>query len=470
MSGSVHAADALDRSLLECAALIHARRLSPVALAEASLERIQRVGSRLACFVTVTPDVALREAQAAEDDLRRGHYRGPLHGIPFGLKDNIDTKGIGTTWGSRLYANRVPNDDAVVVQRLRRAGAVLVGKLALTELAMGVSDAHSSISGACRNPWDTSRWAGGSSSGPAAAVAARLVGFAVGSATNGSIVGPAILCGVPAFRPTYGAVPRTGVLPFAFSLDKIGPFARTAQDCAAVLASVAGRDPRDPSSVRPPPGLHDVHASSVGQLRAAVLEPPPDASLDVQVLYQGALRVLGDAGVRLEQGSLPDLPWQSVASVITEAEADVAFDDLVRSGHAPELADPFHRGKGWYSLPGRPSDYVRAQVIRAEMQRAMRDFFARYDLVVSVPSAIPPLVDEPIPATGGEPMTTVGNLLGLPAAAVPMGFTPPGKLPAGFIMTGPAMADARVLATAALYQSRTTWHLERPPILGQRPN
>ena len=461
------ASAALDLPLLECARLIRSGAVSPVALAEAALQRAAGRGKELNCFVTVTPEVAREEARRAEREVRSGQHLGPLHGIPYGLKDNIDTAGIRTTWGARPYADRVPERDATVVERLRRAGAVLVGKLSMTEMAGGFAPRwpHASINGACRNPWDPSRSAGGSSSGPAAAVAARLLGFALGTETMGSLMNPAAYCGVTALRPTYGLVPKAGVLPFAHTLDKVGTFCRTATDCAAVLDALAGEDPRDPTSVPRPKDLgHAVPGRGAG-LRAAVLELPTSFPIPaaIPVFYREALEVLRQGGLRLERAALPPLPWREVADVVMVAEAEVAFDDLLRSGRADQLVD----FRGPPDLGGRPSDYVRAMAIRTEMQRQLRAFFARYDLIVSANNPVVPApLDQPIPGFGADALRAAGNLAGLPSVAVPMGFLTGPKLPVGLAITGPPGGDSAVLDAAALYQSRTAWHLEHPPAEG----
>jgi len=460
---SRRAADALDGSLLDCAALIASRAVSPVALVEESLERVARLGPRLNCFVTVTADRALADAREAETSLRRGNHLGPLHGIPYGLKDNIETGGIRTTWGARPYADRIPSHDSTIAGRLRGAGAVLVGKLSLTEMAGGFSPrfANAAINGACRNPWDIERSPGGSSSGPAAAVAARLVSFALGTESLGSLLNPAAQCGVTAFRPTYGVLSRHGILPFAFTLDKVGPMCRTALDCAAVVAALAGADPEDPSSIAPPPRIKAVLPHSAAGLRAAVLDLPSSFPISPSfgVYYGEALDVLRAAGLRLEEARLPDLPWQEVADVIGMAESEIAFEELIKSGRFAQLVDPNRPPE----MSGRPSDYVRATAIRSEMQRQMTEFFGRYDLIVSANHpVIPHLIDEPKPDFGADELRAAGNLLGLPAAAVPMGFVAPGRLPIGLAITGRPLGDANVLAAAALFQTRTSWHAERP--------
>jgi aspartyl-tRNA(Asn)/glutamyl-tRNA(Gln) amidotransferase subunit A len=462
--------EVLDLGILELSRRIRARSLSPVALVEAALARVDRLAPRLNCFVTVTAELARAQARRAEVEIAAGRWRGPLHGVPYGLKDLVDTKGIRTTLGARPYADRVPEEDATVAARLRDAGAVLVGKLSMIELAgaLGVSSPAAALNGACRNPWDLARWAGGSSSGCASAVAAGLVTFAIGTETSGSLTCPAAFCGVTAHRPTYGAVSRHGVMPFAATADKVGPVARSAADCAAVLAAIAGRDPRDPSSTAAPAGLARVDAGAARGLRAAALPFPGEYAIhpSIPVFYEQALASLRAVGIAVERASLPDLPWRPVLEVIMDAEAAVAFEALIRSGRVRELSDPIHRAHGGrrYGSPALATDYVKAQALRAVMQRAMRAFFARYDLVVSPNAPIaPPLADEPLPDGGGGTLLGLAaNVLGLPGAAVPMGFVEPGRLPTSLQIAGPPGGDARVLAAAALFQSATRWHLARP--------
>src|ERR671926_95266 len=234
----------------ELAAQIRARKLSPVELTEAYLQRLETVGRRLNAVAYVMRETALREAREAEAEIKRGRYRGPLHGIPYGVKDLCATREAPTTWGAAPYKNQRFDYDATVVTRLREAGAILIAKLAMIELAggMGYNEADASWTGACRTPWNTNFWSGGSSSGPGAAVAAGLVAFAIGSETSGSIITPAAFCGVSALRPTYGRVSRHGAMALSWTLDKLGPMCRSAADCGYVLAAIAGLDPLDPTS------------------------------------------------------------------------------------------------------------------------------------------------------------------------------------------------------------------------------
>jgi aspartyl-tRNA(Asn)/glutamyl-tRNA(Gln) amidotransferase subunit A len=444
--------------------------LSPVALAEAALARIADVGPRVNAFVTVTPDLALEQARRAEADLEAGRWRGPLHGIPWGAKDLLDTRGVRTTFGARPFAERVPERDATAVERLREAGAVLAGKLSMVELAggLGYHTGEAALNGPCRTPWDLSRWAGGSSSGSGAAVAAGLVPFALGSETWGSIVCPAAFCGVTGFRPSYGVLSRHGAMPLSYTLDKLGPLARTAEDCALVLAALAGPDPRDPTSVPAPAGIGRVKPEIAPGLRVAALAFPerPAPAEGARAAFEAALEVFRAAGAIVEPAALPDLPYEPLAALFVEAEAANAFEELIRSGRTRELADASHRtrGPGDYLPEASAADYVRAMRIRGEVQRALARFFERFDLVLApnLPFA-PPRVEENFDAlfSSPDPLGAAGNVAGLPALALPVGRSGAG-LPLSMVIAGPALADARVLAAGAFFQARTEHHLARP--------
>ena len=231
---------------------IRARRLSPVELTQSYLERSKQFGSKFNAYVTLTEDLALQQARAAEKEIAAGHYRGPLHGIPYAAKDLLAVKGYPTTWGARPYAEQTFDYDATVIERLNRAGAILVGKAAMIELAggLGYENADASLTGPCRNPWNTDYWTCGSSSGSGAIVAAGLANFALGSDTRGSIICPSTLCGISGMRPSFGRVSRFGVMAIAWSMDKIGPMARTADCCGLILSAIAGHDRKDHDSLR----------------------------------------------------------------------------------------------------------------------------------------------------------------------------------------------------------------------------
>jgi len=463
--------DLLFAGVAALARRIRARELSPVELVDAALARIEAIGPRLNCFVTVTADRAREEARAAEAEIAAGRWRGPLHGLPYGLKDLVDTRGIRTTFGAAPYAGRVPEADATVAARLAEAGAVLVGKLSMMELAggLGYYTGEAAFNGPCRTPWDLARWAGGSSSGSGSAVAAGLVPFAIGSETWGSITWPAAFCGVTGYRPTYGVLSRHGAMALSYTMDKLGPLARAAEDCALVAAAIAGEDPRDPSSIPPPAGLGRVRAELPKGLRIAVLGFPatPEAMSGARELFAAAQEVLREAGALLEPAELPDLPYEPLATLFIEAEGATAFEELIRSGRTRELADRSHqtRAPGDYLPKANAADYVRAMRVRGEVQRALGAFFERHDLVLAPNLPFPPpRVEERFDAliASPDPLGAAGNVAGLPAVALPMGFS--GGLPVSLQLVGPALEDARVLAAAALFQARTEHHLRRPEL------
>src|SRR5262245_7380912 len=241
-------------SVRELGNRIRARRLSPIALTEAYLARLEKLGLKLGAVITLMRDSAMKEARAADQDIRGGRYRGPLHGIPYGVKDLVATRGVPTTWGAEPYRKQVFDFDGAVVRKLRAAGAILLAKLAMVELAggFGYNQADASFTGPGRTPWNINYWSGGSSTGPGAATAAGLVAFSIGSETSGSIITPAAFCGVSGLRPTYGRVSRHGAMALSWTLDKLGPMCRSADDCGLVLAAIAGPDPHDPSTVSKP--------------------------------------------------------------------------------------------------------------------------------------------------------------------------------------------------------------------------
>lgn len=451
---------------------IRARALSPVELAEAYLARIAEVAPGLGCFVTVTAERARAEARAAEVEIDGGRWRGPLHGIPYGLKDLVDTKGIRTTFGAAPYADRVPDRDATVATRLAEAGAVLLGKLSMIELAggLGYHTGEAALNGPCRTPWDLARWAGGSSSGAGSAVAAGLVPFAIGSETWGSITCPCAFCGTTGLRPTYGVLSRHGAMALSYTMDKLGPIARSAEDCAIVLAALAGADPKDPSSIPPPPGLERVRPEIAKGLRVAVLGFPekPAVTAGIAEAYARTQQVLRDAGALLEPAALPDLPFEALAGLFIEAEGATAFEDLIRTGRTRLLADRSHRARrpDDYTPKATSADYVRAMRVRGELQRALATFFTRYDLVLAPNLPFPaPKVEENFDALFAfpDPLGAAGNVAGLPAVALPIGFV--GGLPVSAQLVGPPLDEARLLSAAATFQARTPHHLARPPLV-----
>lgn len=446
---------------------LNRRTVSSVELTELSLKRLETIGTRHNAVATLMRSSALEEARRADADLAAGKNRGPLHGIPYGAKDLLDTKGVRTTWGSGLYRDRIPEGDATVVNRLREAGAVLVAKLSMVELAGGAGYrfASASLQGPGRNPWNRERWTGGSSSGSGAAVAAGLVPFAIGSETWGSIVCPSSYCGISGLRPSFGSISRHGAMALCWTLDKLGPLARSAEDLGVVFSAMAGADPRDASTM----------------LAAERIEPVPD-SLEIGILpenswagyqpeavalFQSAMKLLESGGHRLVDVKLPDHPFDALLSTILSSEASAAFEPLVRSGRHLELIDPVSRTG---LLPGMtiPAvDYINAMRRRKLASRDMSTLFDTVDLIAgpSFPSVASP-IDVPLDswyALPTDPLGAPGNLCGLPVVSVPCGFGEAG-LPLGVSFMGPAGGAAVCLSAAKAFQGKTDFHLRRPRV------
>ena len=454
----------------ELGARIRDRRLSPVELTGACLDRLERLGGRYHAVVSLMRAPALREARAAEQEIRSGKYRGPLHGIPYGAKDLLATRGVPTTWGAAPYRHQVFDYDATVVERLREAGAILVAKLAMVELAggMGYNHADASFTGPGLSPWNTRFWSGGSSSGPGAAVAAGLVPFAIGSETSGSILTPAAFCGVTGLRPTYGLVSRHGAMALCWTLDKLGPMGRTADDCGLVLASMAGLDPDDPSSLER--GFaYDGPAPLARRPRLAVPKGVTEkVQPEVRENFERSLGILGELADVKRDVEWPDFPWGPAVSAIVGAEGASAFLDLIESGRVKELKCPKDRHGGYAGTLIPAVDYLQAMRLRAPMKRALADLFEKYDLVVaptraSVAYPADKNFDDAYPGIGGGPaLIAAGNLCGLPALAVPNGFGENG-LPTSLSLMGKAFSEGEMVALGDAYQQRSDWHARRPP-------
>jgi aspartyl-tRNA(Asn)/glutamyl-tRNA(Gln) amidotransferase subunit A len=465
-------------SIREIGALLRARRISAVELAEACLARLETIGPKLGAVVTVTRERALAQAHRANQEILAGKTRGPLHGIPYGAKDLLATKGIPTSWGAEPLRGQVFDEDATVVRRLEEAGAVLCAKLAMVELAggLGYNNPDASFTGPGRTPWNPDHWSGGSSSGSAAAVAAGLVPFAIGSETSGSILTPAAFCGVTGLRPTYGLVSRRGAMTLCFTLDKLGPLARTADDAALVLAAIAGHDPADPTTGEAfryrdrPEGGGPGRRFRVGVLRHATAR----THRDVKAGFEGALAALRDVADLDEDVAFPDLPYQEAVGLIVDAEGGAALRELIESGKVKALRDASDRVGGFAMLATRAADYIDALRARVRMQAELESLLSRYDAVVAPTRSrlAPPIgrdfdapaPEAPAPATPRPPATIpAGNLAGLPAIAVPTGFGENG-LPTSMQFLGRAFSEATVVAVADAYQRLTDWHRRRPPL------
>ena len=491
-------------SIRELGRLMRQGQLSSRELCVWCLERLERIGPRLGAVVTVTRELALEQARRADEELRAGRDRGPLHGIPYGAKDLLATRGIPTTWGAEPFRHQVFDYDAAVIERLREAGAVLVAKLAMVELAggMGYDNPDASFTGPGRTPWNADYWSGGSSSGSGAAVAAGLVPFAIGSETSGSILTPASFCGVTGLRPTYGLVPRHGAMALSWTLDKLGPLARSADDAALVLHAMAGPDPRDPTTTgdafayAEPPAL--ARRPRIGVVRHATASAIPE----VRAAFEASVVALRSFAELVDDVPFPDFPWGPAVSTIVDAEGASAFRDLIESGGTRRLRSKSDRTGGYVGLMTLAVDYLEALRARGPMRAALDALLERYDALVlptrngvappighdfdKPPSAGPGVNPSPAPERGApDPRTPgpdvaapaptpapdaprtpavipAGNLAGLPALCVPNGFGPHG-LPTSLQFLGRAFSETTLVALAHAYQQATDWHLRRPP-------
>lgn len=457
-------------TLVEAMEMLRRKAVSPVELVQAFIARIERLNPALNAFITVTAEQALQQAREAEAEVQRGHWRGPLHGMPLALKDLIDTAGIRTTAASAVFKDRIPDEDAEVVRRLKTAGAVLLGKLNMHEFAYGGTSVPSYY-GPVRNPWNLARIAGGSSGGSAAAVAAGLCIAALGSDTAASIRQPAAYCGIVGLKPTLGRVSTRGVIPLSWSLDHIGPLCRSATDAALLLETIAGHDPLEPSSVdRPVDRYTNALGAETATLTIGLVRRPyfEDLDLDIETALNASIKELAriTAGVRDVE-----LPYTNILLTIASAEA-YAFHQPYFT-RTPQLYQAMTRQRLEQAAGISAADYVNA---RREMERLRwkaDEVFSSVDLLVTPTTAIAPItiesgyLDPPLPPDG-TPIefrnTHMFDVLGLPAISVPCGFTRDG-MPIGMQITGPRFGESRVLTLAHAYQQITDWHTRSPMAL-----
>lgn len=448
--------------------LLRTGEISPVALTEAYLNRLEKLGPKLGAVVTITQELARKEARTAEAELKAGQDRGPLHGIPYGVKDLLATKDIPTTWGAEPYRNQVFDYDATVVRRLREAGAILVAKLAMVELAggMGYNNADASFTGPGRTPWNLDYWSGGSSSGPGAAVAAALVPFAIGSETSGSIITPAAFCGVSGLRPTYGRVSRHGAMALSWTLDKLGPMCRSAEDCSLVLQAIAGPDPLDPSAVSKPLARSEAGKRfRIGVIKGSFEKTMPE----VRKNFEASLSVLRQFADVVEDVAYPEQPFGDVVSTIIRAEGASAFRDLIESGRTKELRAVNDRWGGFPGLMVLAVDYLQAMRLRGPMKKVLDERYADFDALVApsratVANPLDRDFDKAYPGVGGgPPVIPAGNLVGQPALSVPNGFGA-NNLPTGIQFTGRSWSEATLVAIGEAYQKATDWHTRQPKL------
>jgi len=449
-----------------------AGEVSAVALTEACLERISALDGRINAFITLLADRALEEARTADAEMRAGHYRGPLHGIPLVHKDLYYTRGIRTTAGSKILADFVPDEDATVVAKLRQAGTILLGKVSMQEFALGGSNNNPHY-GAVHNPWNLDCVPGGSSGASAAALAAGFCLAATGSDTAASIRHPAHMCGVSGIKPTYGRVSCYGVVPLSWSLDHPGPLARSIADCALLLQAMAGYDWRDAASVdRPVPDFSASIEAGVAGLRVGVPVNyfTEQVQADVAAAYQAALGVLRDLGAELVEVRFQDIgPWQRRSN----AEAAVYHEQWLRERPQDYGADILPGLQAGLEVSGL--DVVKGVRTRAAQLVDMRRVFQNIDVLATptVPVTATPIGQADVDINGQrEPVvghwvrfTSPFNNTGFPASSQPCGFDRAG-LPIGLQIAGRLWDEATVLRVAAAYERATTWHLNHPPLSG----
>jgi len=463
------ATDLHDLSIAELSRLMAARKLSPVELVEALIQRVEQHDNQTRAFITRTFDLARQQARRAEAEVAAGGPRGPLHGIPFALKDIYDTRGILTSAHSRIFIDRIPDDDATATARLYEAGAVLLGKLATHEMA------HAGPSfdlpwPPARNPWDLVRFTGGSSSGSGAAVAAGLVPVALGSDTGGSIRGPASLCGVVGLMPTFGLVSRAGVIANSYTFDHCGPLARTVEDCALVLEALAGYDPKDAGSLRRPipryrEGLgRDLRGLRIGVLRHHWEEDIP-ASEDVRNTMEAALDVLRRLGAELEECRVgPLASYFDVKIIIAESEIySVHEQDLIAR---PQDFGADFRSRVLPSVLFTAHDYVQATREHRRMMMEVEPLYERFDAFVTAGMGeAPRLSDYRSVSFWQKPsLLTAWNVTGQPVLALPNGFGRSG-LPLGMQILGRPFGEATILRVGHAYERATEWHSRRPALV-----
>jgi aspartyl-tRNA(Asn)/glutamyl-tRNA(Gln) amidotransferase subunit A len=450
-------------TLREASEGVRTKAISPVELTAACLRRIERLNPKLNAFITVAAEQAMDRARELEADIRGGKWRGPLHGIPIALKDNIDTSGIKTTAASKVFADRIPSEDAEVVRRLKAAGAVLLGKTNMDEFAFGHTSRLSHF-GAVHNPWKLDRIAGGSSGGSAAAVAANLCYGALGTDTGGSIRQPAAYCGIAGLRPTCGLVGTRGVVPLSWSLDTVGPMCRTIADTAILLAAIAGYDPGDTTSINAPAA--DYEAATRGETSALRLGIPrtlyfEDLHPEIEKAVNAALERLRRLTAGLREVELPAIPKDMFGTILGAESYTFHASYLAKM---PQLYQAEIRQRAERLGPKvTAAMYIESRRDLDRLRRAVGSVFAGVDLLVTPTTPIPPTtIDEEGPHLSHRNMMPI-SVYGLPAISIPCGYSESG-LPIGLQIVGPRFGEPKALALAHAYERATEWHKRRPPL------
>ncbi len=471
-------------SVSELGADLRRKRISAVELAREALALLEREGPRYNAIAAVMPERALREAALADRAIARG-ARSPLLGVPYGAKDLLAARGAPTTWGAAPFRDQIFGGDATVIAKLGRAGAVLAAKLAMVELAGGGGYRYpsASLQGPGRNPWNTGRWSGGSSSGSGAAVGAGLVPFALGSETSGSIGTPSAYCGVTGLRPTYGLVSRHGAMALSWTLDKIGPMARSAEDCGTVLEAIAGPDAQDATGSGKRYRPLDRRRANALPRRVRVGFAEEDiadhASPEAKAALEQGVAEFRKIAPKFRHATIPgDFPYGPMVGTVYGAEGATIFAELIESPRFEEMPDTKQKAGLRAALEIKARDYLHAMRLRVRLQDAFGDLFRDVDVLLSVGRAatatpVDRPLDTPPTAGGATPPPTrrpgntglipAGNLAGLPAIFFPCGFGTDG-LPVGLQLVGPPFSEPLLVALAAAYQRQTAHHTKRPKV------
>lgn len=452
------------------------KEFSCVELTRAFAERLEQQGPRYNALALSLREQAIKKAKDVDSEIKRDRLRGPLQGVPFGAKDLLSVKDHPTAWGARPYTGQVFDHDATVMEKLAKKGAVVVGKLAMIELAGGGGYRFpaASVTGACTNPWNRAHWAGGSSSGSGAAVAAGLVPYALGSETSGSILTPAAFCGVTGLRPTYGLVSRHGAMALSWTLDKIGPLCRSADDCGHVLAAIAGADTKDPGSAGKSFYYAPQFQRPFNEIRVGFAPVDFDgwSAPEAQADLKKAVETIRSLGVQMVEARIPDFPHGAVLSTVLNGEMGAIFEPLIKSGKVDELADAKQIAGLKASLDVSASEYLKAMRIRALIQKAFdQAFYEEYDVILAPARTAPASpIRQPLDQGSGREapkdrgfssIIPAGNLAGLPALSLPCGFA--NGLPVGIQLVARPFHENLLLALGKAFQERTDFHRKRPP-------
>ncbi|MGH9621039.1 MAG: amidase [Bryobacteraceae bacterium] len=438
--------------------------------------RLKKLGPLYNALACSTLKTAHRAARQADYDLKHERFRGPLQGIPYGAKDLLAFANYPTTWGAKPFADQVFDFNARVIDRLQDAQSILIGKLSMIELAGGggYSSASASLQGPCLNPWNRAYWAGGSSSGPGAAVAAGLVPFALGSETSGSIMTPACYCGLSGLRPTYGLVSRHGAMALSWTLDKIGVLAHTAEDCGLVLHAIAGGDDNDPGSAHKSFYYTPQYGRKMSDLHIGYAEIDfsewPDAPL--RPAFRNALRIVKSIGSQMVETKLPEYPYGTVIGAVIDSEGASAFEQFIRGGKVDGLADKSQIAGLKASLTYSALDYLKAMRVRRQIQDAFAQMFEKVDLLIAPTHFSPPeLASVPFPTDTpkrpgtkgvGAGLVPAANLCGLPGLSIPCGFV--NGLPIGLQIVSRPFLENTILAFARAFQNRSDFHKRHPAV------